>query len=738
MEYTFFLDDLPISEIISWDEFELSMRRDDKTHGIQFEASTGTLKFYGAAANYLIDKKETEGIKANVVFTARQYCENPYDPIEEITGRLNFGKFKSTCGDQCTVDIPLEEEGCKVIFKNKYDQKVDLDNDTAFDGITPLPEYAALGIEIDMPAKALQAAVDGSVAEDGFDLNVVEPTVAGAAFYVRPNYDIQRYNSIQTGQLIAVSNADNNEGPDLPVTPQVLFEDIITCFAGDFQYSGRQKGRFTATASTFALMAEVAHRVVRWDGVGNIFTDGDIIFENVLFAPPNPDDWPPLPQTFEFDSTLSGTIALTEGQALYDLLFMNFPAIAGTPTITIDTHWDTESFFTLSAVKLCPATTAPVYLIHETLSRTAEAITDGCVRVKSSYYGRIDSQPFAFDSDGCGGLRLLTSGLKIRNAPDGKFFASMKDLYEGLNPIDNIGFDIITDPDDFRRYIMRIEQVGFFYQDDEIFIIDHIPEATSDVQEQMHYSKILVGYKKWEVEGVNGLDEFNSNREYRTSLDTVNSTLDITSALIAGSYPIEITRQQNFADSGAADTKFDNDIFIITLLRNAYDFVVEQDNVSDATGFFDPDTIYNAKLSPVRNLMRWYKTIAAGYANLSDSDNKLWFSAGTGNFNAVMEIIEGAYDQLCKMENMPIAENQNLFVTHFARASDYTPLWQNETIAFDYPLNVAEYKSLKENPYGYISLRCGNSGDFEKAYIKEIKFKPAKGLATFSLIKKWE
>lgn len=737
MDYLFFLDDLPIEEPIGWQDFELSLKRDDKTHGMQFEASTGALKFYGAAAQYLIDQYKAKGIKADVVFTAQEFCNDPYSPFEEITGRLNFGKMKKNCGAVCMVDIPMEEEGCQVVFKNRYDNKVDMDSLAGSDGFTPLQDYAAMGITMEMPAKALQSAVDGSVSEEDNVVDFNETIItADAEIMVRPNYSIERYNNIHTGQLTAVSNWDSTGTPDFPISPQLLFDDVIECFAGNFSITSRMKGSLNLIhigGVNSAEVGEIYHQILRWDATGNIFDNSTIIAQELIQNAGGAS----LPYSLTFDNTLSVSAPLPSGEGLYAVLRIVYSDGLGDAVHHLIT-FDDASFFTLQAVKECPVTTADAYLAHETLSRAAESITNGCVRVKSSYYGRIDSQPFSFDEDGCGGLRLFTSGLKLRNAPDGRFFASMKELYEGLNPIDNIGFDIIPDPDNQFRYIMRIEKVDFFYQDEEIFSIDNIPAAGFDVQEQMHFAKISVGYKKWEVEGVNGLDEFNSTREYRTSLDTVSSPLDIISNLVAGSYPYEITRQQNFADSGAADTKFDNDIFILTLLRNAYDFEVEQGNVINASGFFDPAGIINAKLSPLRNLMRWYKTIAAGYANLSDSANKLFFSAGTGNFTAAMEVQEGAYDAECKIEKDTIAENQNLFVTHFARESDYTPLWRNELESFDYPLNIAEYKAIKETPYGYISYRCGNTGEFEKGFIKEIKFKPARGLANFTLLKKWE
>jgi hypothetical protein len=49
---------------------------------------------------------------------------------------------------------------------------------------------------------------------------------------------------------------------------------------------------------------------------------------------------------------------------------------------------------------------------------------------------------------------------------------------------------------------------------------------------------------------------------------------------------------------------------------------------------------------------------------------------------------------------------------------------------------VAQYRALKAAPYGFISYQCGN-GEYEKGFIKEIKFQVAKGKATFTLKKKW-
>lgn len=728
MDYRFYLDDTEIDEPIGWSDFELSMNRDDTYHGIQFEVSTGALRFFGTAANYLQTQKEANGIFANVTFTAQETCDAEYETV--ITGRLNFGKYKDTCGNSCIVEIPFEEEGCKVIFKNRFDQKVDIDKIIAHDNMTLLPAYTQLGQEMQVPAKALQSAVDGSVAADGYSAQFEFAGTGGVTLYLRPDYEIERYNNIATGQLVGGNNCvatGSVTNCDGPITPQLLFEDIVECFDGNYTYTSRYKGSITISESL--NLFHIKHKVFQWDAVGNIFTDGVLVQEVTLFdGLPTP---PEGPLTEVFDSTLTGTTTIADGIGFYAVIEVG---LAVSDVSTLDLALDTETLFTLEAIKICPATDVQYYMIHETLSRITEAITNRCMRVKSSYYGRIDSQPFAFPDDGCGGLRMVTGGLKLRRAPNAQFFISAKDLISGLNAIDNIGFDIIPDTEIQGRFVLRIEKIDDFYLDQEIFSADSVALSANAIQEAWHYAKVNVGYRKWEVEKVNGLNEFNSTREYRTNIETINTTLDITSVLVAGSYPIEITRQQSFADSGAADTTYDNEAFIICLQRNAYDFTVEQDKVLNDVNIFDPATIMNFRISPVRNLMRWFKSIVNTYPNINSSTSKLFFNAGTGNFTAA-----GLLDDAtaCRLENSTIAENATIGITNFTNQADGTPLFKNETAAFDYPLSLAQYNQIKANPYGYVAYTCGNSATIQKGFIKELKFRPARGMANFTLRKKW-
>lgn len=743
MNWLFYLDDLEISEPVGFENIELSIKRDEKLHGMTFEASTSPLQFYGIAADYLEDKKRTDGVLANVNFRALSTC-GYYDYEEVLSGRLNFGKYKKVCGVKCGVSIPWEQDSCEIVLKSRYEQKVDMDRPTGVDGITPLPAYNGLAVDKELPAHNLKTGTEGYVEDvgDAIDLSIFAEAFAKS--WVRPTYGRAVDESLQTSQLVpTVFAASNNGLNDSVLSPVLLLEELPDCNDGTVNYEVRLKGSFDILFQYSNGNPNPVTSVFRFKaGVGTGLFDAN---QAVPTTPPgltilHSDDISPGADINHwvgtFDFTYSGNTVIPNGEGFYTFLTWEptgpFSGVVMIGNIT----FDKETFVNIQSVRSCPPTQAELYMIHESLSRVTEAVTNGCVRVKSSYYGRTDSEPFSFPTDGCGGLRSVTSGLKIRRAEEDKFFTSVKDLVEGINAIDNIGVAVEPDPSIQGRFLMIVEAIDHFYQNREVLRHDSIPVGEEEVEEARHYSRIAVGYKKWEVESVNGLDEFNSNRQYSTSIDTINSELDITSNLVAGSYPIEITRQQSFATTGAADTKYDNEVFITEMERSVYPYgniAVKQGGITNPENIFSPSTVYNFGISPIRNLMRWYRSIAAGFSILSSSINKLFFSSGTGNL-----IAKGLLtDPTCRMESAEIQENQNVFVTQFANPSDYTPLWKNETLTYEYPMSLSDYRAVKADPYGYISAQCG-SGDVLKYWILEIKYRIVKGRATFKLRKKYE
>lgn len=734
----FFLDSLEIDEPQGWSSLEISIKRDDDFHGIGFEASTNQLDFYGIGRQYINYIKATQGLKASITFRAEEACAGDTETI--LQGRLNMGKYRERCGTECFVSLPIETESCEATFRNKFEQKVDVDKLRTQNGIGVLEAYAQLGITIQLPTKNIDYRSNGAVAPAGDTEPVVFSTPGGgseAYALVRPEY-VEENTNIHDTHLTGGTNIGYSgpHGIFIPLSSQVLFnEDNANCFLQPILVNGRLKGRITMPGVSNLDVYSVRLNG-ELDGEWPINDPNQDIEQTTLGIGINTDvDGP-----FEFDVSMTSLNWMplnngADGIYFYLALHQN-PGANFNGTVV----FDPETFISFTTVQACPPTDTKSYLVHELLSRVTENITDNCMRVKSSFYGRTDSQPFAFDRDGCGALRMATSGLKIRNADKATFFISPSDLINGLRCIDNIGMGVEPDTTIPGRFLLRIEDLDFFYQDFEIFRCVGITLIDTEVEEARDFSLVKVGYKKWQTLANFGLDEFNSDRQYHLAIQTINNALDITSVLVAGEYPITVTREQQFASSSSIDTTYDDENFIICLKRLTYNtFIVEQGGIVNPQNIFNPETVYNYRISPVRNLMNWYRSLINAYPTLGDSVNKLYFSSGTGNIFASGQLFDGyGYStDLCKKEAVDIKENMDLFVTAFRDVLKYTPLWRNETVTFDYPMSFKNYNAIKDKRYGYISYQCGN-GEFKKGWIKNITWNPGPGNATFVLRKKWE
>lgn len=733
MNWTISLDALVIDEPVGFNDLTIRARRDPAWHGIFFEASTSELQFYGAAADYLREKKETLGFAADVTFTAVPDCdtENPF------IGKLDFRQYKERCGNTCFVILPVEQEGCTMTLRNRYDQKVDMSNSTSFNGQTILPVYNGMNFEMEMAAQEMQARIEGYVADGGevYNLDIFPlgtgSDYRGKKYAVRPDYTDAVVASIDVAQLTpSVQAASDNGLNDSVLSPVLLMESANECYDRTVTYEGRLKGSsfFCLDDDTPGSGGNASFNVKIQVAKGNDVPFGTFTVLHTVTVVDN--TFPEGDFDIEFDLSFSGTTTLMEGEGLfaYYLLDTNsdtrFCNAGGNSNVT----FDEETYIIIDSLKSCPPTDAVVSLVHETASHITESITDYCLRVKSDYYGRTDSEPYAAATDGCGSLRVLTSGLRLRNAENPKHFLSLKELFDGLNAIDNIGMGV-EDP------FLRIEPVEYFYNDTQVLSLPYIPDATYELQDEMAYSKVLVGYKKWEIESTNGLDEFNSNKEFRSTLTSIDNTLDITSSFIAGGYPIEQTRQQSFADTGAADTKYDNDTFIVCVTRLPYaygnDYAVEQGVIENGANMFSPATAYNWRIRPMYNLMRWWKSIAQSYVNLVNTASRFLFSAGTGNLTATGDMLSDA----CGVDAVTKPENGDLARTDMRTGT--MPIWKPETVNIRYPMSMKEYNLVKANPYGYIYFQCG-TGDYEKGYINEMLYRPAKGEVELTLKLKWE
>ena len=816
--WSFYINGTSVDEPQGFSDLVLSIKRDEEWHGIFFEAATSALQFYGTGAALLKSEKQSNGLAATATFRAEADCGTAVDIIE---GSFDFGTYNEKCGNLCLVEISIEKTGCIMTLRNRYEQNVDMQKTTAFDNVTLLPVYAALDNSIQLTAQKISlgdeaqmstVAVTTVISDDPFwvDCDGFNNYIGWIAppLPIITNESLGTFNASAIAELAVCGSAPNHPPyPDFPNaigTATLIGTTIcdLTDTTSEFRIKGSATVVFSGAAGLgmsiklFRLPVGLADIAINWveEYVASLVS--------TLVS-----------GTFTFDDTATVPLTINQGDFFFWAINTRGDSLNNIDSFSLTI--DTETYFKLLTSATCQPTQANMSLVNEMGSRIVESITDGCLNLKSDYYGRTDSEPYTSTADGCGSLRVLSNGLKIRNATTSNHFLSLKDFFTGLRGIDNIGMGIEDNTVTNLGEWLRVEPVEYFYNSNNILTIDSVPESVERLESLMGYSTIKIGYPNWEVTKVNGLNEFNSSREFRTSLKTIKNDLDATSNFVAGGIPIEVTRQQSFAITGEADTKYDNDTFVICITRDGEynveffasgnhmtfitsgtgaEFVdptitilgsvsndgvravlsysttalfnnhvlmditfnggvtidevaanvtfpgivttgyfVEKGNIDNPANIFSPTNTYNWRIRPMYNLMRWFKTIGRTYSNLVSTTSKLLFASGTGNYIAEGELLS---PDSCKLESGILAENHDLYKTDFA-STDYIPVLRPETLQFNYPLSIADYLSIKANPYGYILVQCGQGG-YEKAYIKNIDFKVTKGEAQFTLIKKWQ
>lgn len=735
--WNIYINNTLVEEPQGWADVVLRISRDPDWHGVFFEAAATSLMFYGDGAALLKAEKQANGLAASATFRAEATCGETIDILE---GVFDFGTYNEKCGDECFVQISIEKPGCTMMMKNRYDQKVDIQKRTSFNNTTLLQEYTGLNFPLELTAQKIQlgneAEMDATQSEiisdnvnwldsDGFNnyIGWIAPPLP-----VITNESFGTFNASPIIDLAGPFEGVPNRPPypDFPnATGTATIIGGLTCEFEDTTLEFRCKGEGSTTFSGAGAVGLTVKVFRLPDGLdGSVAINWVEEYAMPIFSRTTNG-------TTTFDLTDTVTMIVTQGDFIYYGISTRGDSINNISNFTLS--FDVECFFKLLTSSTCADSEADVSLVNELGSRIVESITDRCLTMKSDYYGRTDSQPYDGTFDGCGSLRVITNGLKIRNAETNNHFISLQDYFQGLRAIDNIGMGIEDNTEIGSGEWLRIEPVEYFYQNVKILSLPYIPASETALSPEMGYSTVKIGYKKWEAEEVNGLTEFNSTKDFRTSLSTIKNDLDITSDFVAAGIAIERTRQQSFATTGAADTKFDNDNFIICIERGGYDYIVEKNIITSPANIFSPATVYNWRIRPMYNLMRWFKSIAHTYANLVSSTSKLFFASGTGNYIAEGRI---TVPDSCDLENKVLAENDDLTKDDYI-ATGGVPILRPEIISFTYPLSIADYILIKATPYGYLDIQCG-TGSFEKAYIKSIEYKPVKGEATFTLIKSWQ
>lgn len=764
-----------IEEPIGWDNISIKLKRDAIFHGIFFDFSVSSLKFIGDGYTILKDAYTSFGIEADVTLKIEWACSNAYETLYD--GRFSFDKYKEQCGELCYVELNIESTGCLMTFRNRLDQKVDLSSLTDFAG-NALEAYGGLPKEISLPSKGIVKQDTDWLSGDDNTSDTYTDTISfglgtqtvNVTKYLHLPFNNAILDEFRENGISAYTADYSGIDSTEPLDQFVCQEDADYIFRQNFKLyfniaagSSMESTGIGTCASAVIAGLGCSRNVIATPGGGcpggitsSMSGLGDITFEFQMIqnggAPVTLSSWTKSANcdtSWTVSDTIDNTslVSMVAGDTIrfqlkfemttdFDraLLHNNDIQYDFTGTLYEEITPGVKSVYNVEAVTYTDPTDCEVFLINEALSRTTEAITDGCMKVYSDYFGRTDSQPYQADADGCGSLEVITKGLLIRrsklNGNDPIMAVSFKDLFDALNCIHNIGLSIEENTVDGGEWV-RIEPMEYFYQATVIFSALNIQNIESENNEQRLYSKFHFGYEKYEAEEFNGLDEFLTKREYRSTLTRTKNVLDRVCKFVASGYAIEVTRRLGNADS--KDWRFDNDIFIICVTRAYPTYEVEVGNVTSPANIVDASTIYNYRISPLRNALRWMKTILSSYIDIYDANSKFVFTDGTANIYAEGQML----DTSCRLEAAVVSEKQDIDINVFDDVLNGFPVLGTLAPKFTYPMSQSQFKDIMANPLGTVQYQC-NDGTIKEGYISELTYTPEEGKATFTLIPKFQ
>lgn len=390
------------------------------------------------------------------------------------------------------------------------------------------------------------------------------------------------------------------------------------------------------------------------------------------------------------------------------------------------------------------------YLANEAFGRIVQNITDNAMTVKSGFFGRLDSRPFNTLSPNCDANVFLTNGFQVRGFPSGRYsvpvvdtncysqsdyfergwFLSLNELFDNLNAIFNLGIGFI---DTLNGRALIVEAKEYFYAKYTTIDLGDLDafniglEITYDTR--WTFNRVVGGYNNWAAQTVNGLSEINARRSWTTRLSSVKNELSIASDFIASGYTLEVTRRENFIDTGNADTDFDDNTFVIFCESETFEnaglnyLAVPQKGVDiPLANVLSPTQTLNFHLSPSANLRRWINFAATGLEP-QIAGTAFTFEAGEANYQATAtdkvhcNIIE------TRTENAPVG----------IKEGRGKPFLSPRVVKFSFELTFAQYNKIKDNPYGLVKFTV--NGRKIEGWLLNLQFKPD-DISEFELILK--
>lgn len=423
---------------------------------------------------------------------------------------------------------------------------------------------------------------------------------------------------------------------------------------------------------------------------------------------------------------ISEDISMEEGDRIYMQIFIQYTGLEGQ---NISHYYQFENLLgdkttvNLQFNALSENSIVKSVPYYEAMLGILQKITGETDILRSDYFGREDTPIFEYNEDGEGSLGVYTDGNRLIGDNSEPIFMSLNEILDDLNLKHsigmNLGTELVSDSlsvfEQFKT-IVRIEPRSYFYEDSESVNllnnfnsgrskpIKYFENVTKEPANEYVFSKIDINYPNVSLNGLSLLDEFISERKFRTKADQSTRSYSLKTTVKNSGYDIETQRTRSLEK----DDNRDDDIYSSAIVRISSVFNTERNEIiSSPTGIISPTTSMNLRYAPryVLNTyhLPWLSTSQVGInaVGLSDESDDIVFSGGKLNYTCT---IGG------NQENAPIA-------------SAGTPILMPWKYTVEVPLDNETFQTIRNNPLKYISLRVFENGVAQtvKGYILDME-----------------
>jgi len=697
-----------------WEDIALTLSRDEQWHGITQEASVD-LGFWcdGGGFEVINALYEANGADVEIILEVL-YC-----------GELVFNgilQLNSLIRGRCVLNVPVDNFDVGVKIRRRIETPINLEQATTLDGGN-VNNYTYGGYDVNMHSRTIYLKSQLQQL-DPFTRETTQPITLGLQYGAWINHGILATNGDLSTLTDNPSVVDFRNGGSFlrsasNIQPFFTNNDPIVSFPVTLDLSWDFSGIYSDIISSPQSRQLNGNWILQLHYGSDLATGSQITLAQVNGYVTSNGTYTAL-----FVGSGSTTITLEAGDRIWlawAITGGNYLLTTGGGTFDVQFKWAYQSFrLTLETNSGFDESTTKAWAIHELFSRLTHATSNEPSSFRSNYFGRTNSQPVSYPVTGCGGYTAITNGLKLRQYEDERsaIVVSMQDLLDSMDSLHGIGWGVLNNK-------MIVEPIEYFYQSNVLKKLDYVPAFEMRIAQNKYVNEIEIGYEKWETEDVNGIEEPNSIHSYSLPKVQRKNKVEKVSPYIGGSYAIETTRRRPVSIFTTFDWKFDTDNFILALKHNVNELnVCEKDeNFSNVANLLEPDTTYNLRYSPARNLLRQLKAYTGGLFRKPLEDVR--FQSGEGNIT--LEATE-LTNCLGNFDGALLIENQDFVSGEFA------PYWIPEVYSFEYVLSFSDFLAIRNNPYGLIGFSETDTAHIY-GYILNLEFNLKTGAASFELLR---